>query len=656
MPRRGLASGDRRFNLELDARQRTGQRPVYSTVGVLLRDAAAGMQGQQGSRARRTHTARRPACIARLPSIGDPMLLSRVVRTGALATATAAAAAAATAASNAAAPASKTPISLAGQSVSGEVVENWSGTHSASPLSYFSPMNSAAVQNILEAMHAAGERLRVVGSALSPNGIGLSDEAMLNMGQMDAILSIDKEKMQVKVQAGARVSTVVEELRKHGLTLQNYASIAEQQIGGFVQVGAHGTGAAIPPVDEQVVSFQMHTPGMGILKLDPERCPGLFYLARVGLGWLGVVSEVTIQCVPAHKLIQHTFVETRAGIQKRHEELLKHQHARYMWIPHTDCVVVVTCDPFKDGDEVPSISKPSYNIDWQDGGLDVPKVVPERAMRQLLIKKAEAAGKPVDADAINGMSFAQLRDALIALAPLDKAHVIEINKAEAKFWKASEAYRVDWSDKILGFECGGQQWVSEVAFPCGQVGASDGKDLAYMQELLATAEATDLAIPAPIEQRWTSRSRSTMSPAYSEGENDLFSWVGIIMYLPTDEKEQRAAITERFWEYNKLCRDKLWAKYACHQHWAKIELPDADKDLEWVRERLWARFPLAKVWETKQKVDPKGVLGNTLIDTLLLPDGALVESHHRLLASFDAAKKASAAEKKQGWFKARGWF
>ena len=68
------------------------------------------------------------------------------------------------------------------------------------------------------------------------------------------------------------------------------------------------------------------------------------------------------------------------------------------------------------------------------------------------------------------------------------------------------------------------------------------------------------------------------------------------------------------------------------------------------------RHRTGELWSAKQKMDPKGVLGNTLIDTLLLPDGALVESHHRLLASFDAAKKASAAEKKQGWFKARGWF
>lgn len=42
---------------------------------------------------------------------------------------------------------------------------------------------------------------------------------------------------QVRVQAGARVQAVADELRQAGLSLQNYASIREQTVGGFIQVG-----------------------------------------------------------------------------------------------------------------------------------------------------------------------------------------------------------------------------------------------------------------------------------------------------------------------------------------------------------------------------------------------------------------------------------
>jgi hypothetical protein len=58
----------------------------------------------------------------------------------------------------------------------------------------------------------------------------------------------------------------------HRLTLQNYASISEQQIGGFLQVGAHGTGARTPPADEQVIAMRLVTPNLGPLELSEVRC------------------------------------------------------------------------------------------------------------------------------------------------------------------------------------------------------------------------------------------------------------------------------------------------------------------------------------------------------------------------------------------------
>lgn len=81
-----------------------------------------------------------------------------------------------------------------------------------------------------------GGKIRCVGSALSPNGIAFSNEAMLSLILLDKVVSINPEAKQVTVQAGARVQEVVEALRPHGLTLQNYASIREQSIGGFTQV------------------------------------------------------------------------------------------------------------------------------------------------------------------------------------------------------------------------------------------------------------------------------------------------------------------------------------------------------------------------------------------------------------------------------------
>ena len=75
-----------------------------------------------------------------------------------------------------------------------------------------------------------------------------------------------------------------------------------------MQVSAHGTGASIPPVDEMVVSMKLVTPAEGTITVSRDRCPDLFDMTRVGLGALGIVSEVTLQLVPAHHLLEHTFI------------------------------------------------------------------------------------------------------------------------------------------------------------------------------------------------------------------------------------------------------------------------------------------------------------------------------------------------------------
>jgi hypothetical protein len=73
-----------------------------------------------------------------------------------------------------------------------------------------------------------------------------------------------------------------------------------------------------------------------------------------------------------------------------------------------------------------------------------------------------------------------------------------------------------------------------------------------MQELLRQIEAAEVPAHSPIEQRWTSSSSSPMSPAAAGPGSQrqlpadtVHSWVGIIMYLPTEDPQQRQAITDR---------------------------------------------------------------------------------------------------------------
>ncbi|GKV41712.1 hypothetical protein SLEP1_g49210 [Rubroshorea leprosula] len=448
-------------------------------------------------------------------------------------------------------------------------VSNWSGTHEVQTRHFHQPENLQQLEELVRQSNEKRMKIRPVGSGLSPNGIGLARGGMVNLALMDKVLEVDKQKKQVKVQAGIRVQGLVDAIKEHGLTLQNFASIREQQIGGIVQVGAHGTGARLPPIDEQVVSMKLVTPAKGTIEISKEKDPELFYLARCGLGGLGVVAEVTIQCVERQELVEHTTVSNMKDLKKNHKKMLsENKHVKYLYIPYTDTVVVVTCNPISKWRGPPKF-KPKYS---KDEALQHVRELYRESLMKYRAEDITAKSSDSREPDINELSFTELRDKLLALDPLNKDHVIKVNQVEADFWKKSEGYRVGWSDEILGFDCGGQQWVSEICFPAGTLSKPSIKDLEYIEDLKQLIEKEDVPAPAPIEQRWTARSQSLMSPASSSVEDDIFSWVGIIMYLPTMDARQRKEITEEFFHYRHLTQSQLWDKYSAYEHWAKIEV------------------------------------------------------------------------------------
>ena len=422
---------------------------------------------------------------------------------------------------------------------------NYSGTHSITPKKIFTPTSIDELKEIVAKAHADGQSIRPVGRFLSPNGIASCADGMLSLSDCDKIVRIDKEKMLVTVEGGALVQTVLEALAKEGLTLSNFSSIKEQQMAGWTSVSAHGTGARLPTVDEMITEMKLITPASGELVLsaesESEHDRRLFSYAKVGLGALGIISEMTLSCIPAHFLHETTRVVTDMDLL-RHSHggiLQENRHTRYMWLPYTGACVVVTSNPIGEEDAVAKMR----NIACESGEPETPDPLAQ-------MKKLYAAREGVPP---SGGSCASIRDELIDLDPLSVEHISQVNQAEFHYWQSAPSERVAKSDEILGFDCGGQQWVLEVCFPAGTVDEPNGRDIDFVLELQQAILDQGLPAPAPIEQRWTARSTSPMSPAFSADPSAFFSWVGIIMYLPPGQDEKgREAITSKFKEYAAL--------------------------------------------------------------------------------------------------------
>ena len=316
-------------------------------------------------------------------------------------------------------------------------VTNWSGTHRVlvPAARFFAPCNASELASVVSAAHAAGYSIRPVGNALSPNAIGLSSEGMVSVSNMDRVLSVDVERREVKVQAGVSVGAVLHELRQHGLTLQNFSSITEQQIGGWTQVAAHGTGCALPTVEEMIVRMTLITPALGPLELSATSHPELFRLAKCGLGALGVVADLTLRCAPAHRLRESTAVLSHAALRGERGAGVEHlvrlrdnRHVRYMWMPHTDKVVVVVANATEEaipacsgggGTAAAGTAADLCAVDDADGDandaddLDVdPDAAALREMRDLL-QCSSAPGAYGDEASVRDLTLMQLRGELL---------------------------------------------------------------------------------------------------------------------------------------------------------------------------------------------------------------------------------------------------
>ena len=115
-------------------------------------------------------------------------------------------------------------------------------------------------------------------------------------------MSVDLERRRVRVLAGTRLHVLNPALQALGLALPNLGDIDRQTISGAIATGTHGTGARLQGIAAAVCGLTLVLADGSTLTCSADVEPEVFAAARVGLGALGVVTEVELQCVPAFRL------------------------------------------------------------------------------------------------------------------------------------------------------------------------------------------------------------------------------------------------------------------------------------------------------------------------------------------------------------------
>jgi FAD-linked oxidoreductase len=213
---------------------------------------------------------------------------------------------------------------------------NWGGNQSVSPRRVEHATSAGDVAAVVRDAVRRGQRVKAVGAGHSFSPIAVPAEVQLTLEAGHAPVDIDAAAGLAVVPAGLELHRLNRLLWASGLSMQNLGDIEAQTVAGAISTGTHGTGARKQGLAAQVRAIELVLGDGEIVTCSPEQDPGLFSAARVGLGALGIMTRVTLQCEPAYYL-----EAAEEGMPL--DEVLGHldeladssDHFEFFWFPHT---------------------------------------------------------------------------------------------------------------------------------------------------------------------------------------------------------------------------------------------------------------------------------------------------------------------------------
>jgi L-gulonolactone oxidase len=118
--------------------------------------------------------------------------------------------------------------------------------------------------------------------------------------------------------------------------MTNLGDIDLQSISGAISTGTHGTGAKLGGIATQVRALDLVLADGSLLHCSETEQTDVFKAACVGLGSLGVIASVTLQCEPAFALAAAEAPDTLdAVLAELDAHVDGNDHFEFYWFPHT---------------------------------------------------------------------------------------------------------------------------------------------------------------------------------------------------------------------------------------------------------------------------------------------------------------------------------
>jgi len=266
---------------------------------------------------------------------------------------------------------------------------NLAGNQRSKPVRIERPGSELEVVEVVRRAVAEHLRVKVVGSGHSFTGIAVPDEVMVDLTRMNRVINVDHTRGVITVQAAIVLSDLNAYLELHQLSMPNLGDVTYQTLAGAVSTSTHGTGLQRTGLAAQIRAFKLVAASGEVLACDPGQNAEIFHCGRVSLGALGVITEVTLNVVPAFNLRAVEQPMRISHVLDNFAQLIEeNDFFEFYWVPHTKWALTKANNVSTDAIDSPGRFATWYNKMFMENyafgllcrvGKLFPKLIPKLA-------------------------------------------------------------------------------------------------------------------------------------------------------------------------------------------------------------------------------------------------------------------------------------
>jgi xylitol oxidase len=181
-------------------------------------------------------------------------------------------------------------------------VRNWAGNLEYRARGIHEP---ASVDELRELV-ARTPRIRALGSRHSFSDVADTAHDLVSLARLPRRIAVDAERSTVTIDGAIRYGELCRPLDESGFALHNMASLPHISVAGACATATHGSGDRSGNLATAVSAIEIVAADGEIVRLDRSHDSD-FAGAVVGLGALGVVTQLTLDVEPAYLVAQAVY-------------------------------------------------------------------------------------------------------------------------------------------------------------------------------------------------------------------------------------------------------------------------------------------------------------------------------------------------------------